>query len=368
MKKKFRIILAVAAVVQLSTLSGMAADQAPPPKETISAASRVVPAGPPVVFNQVQIRVGNEIVSTVDIEEPLAKYREHFSTQYRGRELEAKMTEARKLHIARMIEGKLLLLEARSQEIEIDDALIEERVDKEIEQLRAQFPSYREFKMQLEKDHLTEADLRKQRMQSTRENLIRQRLLQSKLQEFKTGIEVSDERLKGFYKENISEFSRPDRARISQIFIKRPGKGLASGDFQAQDQVAKRKIQRVLAALKQGDAFASAAQRYSEHKITAEKGGDIGWIEEGDIGFPVFEKTVFKRLKIDQVSGILQTPKGYFVVKLIDKQTGGQMPFEEVRGSIRKKMMAESSDVRYKAWLESLKGKYKVVYAAKEKS
>jgi len=342
-----------------------AADEAPVAKSVIQTATKVVPAGAPVVVNKIEIWVGNEIITTLDIETPLKQYREHFSLEFRGPELEEKMKEVRSRHVERMIESKLLLLEARDQKIEVQDTLVEEQVQKEMEALQAQFPTHQAYKEQLAKDHLTEAEFRKQREQVVRETLMRQRLLQTKIQEFKTGVEVSDKQLKDYYEKRKEKFTRPSRVHLRQIFVARPDTGLSADEFKRRDAMARRKIQQALDELKAGKDFADVARRYSEHKVTAEKGGDIGWIEEGDIELPQFEKIAFYKLTPGQYSGIIDTVRGYFVIQLEDKQQGGQMPFAEVRGRIRKEMMAESSDKRYKAWLETLKKKFKVKYAEK---
>jgi parvulin-like peptidyl-prolyl isomerase len=336
-----------------------------PAKEVIAAANQVVASGPAVEIDRIEIWIANEIITTKDIEAPMQQYREHFSLKYRGPELDAKLKETKALHIDRMIEGKLLVMEAREQDYELTDSVLDEQVDKEIENLRSQFPSHKAFKEELAKEHLTEGEFRKERKQMVRENLLRQRLLQAKIQEFKTGAEVSDTQLQAYYKKHQEKFTQPSRAHLSQIFVARPDVDLPGDVFKQKYQAARAKIKRARNELNSGRTFAEVARRYSEHAVTAEKGGDIGWVEEGNVGMPEFEKVAFKTLTVGNYSKIVETVRGFFVIQLLDKQPGGQLPFKEVRGRIRKEMMAEGSDKRYKAWLETLKKKFKVRYAKK---
>lgn len=327
---------------------------------TTPAAFKAVPAGAPVTWSRIEIRVGNEIITTQDLEEPIRQIRERLSLELRGAELEAKVEEYRKLNLERLIENKLLLLEAQEQKIEVQDTVVEEQADKEIEALRAQFPSAKAFREKLEQEHLTEQEFRKIRQQLTKEMILRQRLLQSKMQELKTGAEVSESQLRAYYDQHRKEFQRPSRARVSQIFVARPDAGLPTDEFAARDQQARAKIQTAAGRLKQGADFGETARDYSEHAATKDRGGDIGWIEPGDTGLREFEKTVFGPLPLGKPSAVVETARGYFIVRVEDRQSGGQMPYEEVQGQIRKLIMEEGSEARYKAWIETLKEKYKV--------
>jgi parvulin-like peptidyl-prolyl isomerase len=86
-------------------------------------------------------------------------------------------------------------------------------------------------------------------------------------------------------------------------------------------------------------------------------------VEQGELGMPEFDKVVFDSLKTGEMSKVISTARGYFIVKVEDRQDGGVTPFEEVRGRIRQVLMNEGSESRYQAWMDSLKQKFKVTYA-----
>ncbi len=365
MKNRYTLICILALIAGLGTGTALAAE-APPAGSTIQTAAKAVPAGPAENVDRIEIRVGNEIITTLDIEEPLTQLRARFSQELRGEELEKKMEEIRGLHLKRLVESKLLLLEARKQEIEVGDAVVDEQADKEMETLRAQFNSSQAFKAQMAKEHLTEAEFKAYRKKLVRENLLRQRLLQMKMQELKTGAEVTNEQLRDYYEKHRQEFLRPTRVRLRQVYVARPDVSLPSDEFALRNRQALAKIRAAREQIRGGKSFETVAKNYSEHAATRERGGDIGWIEEGDVGLPEFERAVFKQLKLGRVSGVIDTARGYFVVKLEDRQAGGVAPYDEVQGMIRKKIMAEGSEKRYDIWIKTLKKKFKVAYIDKK--
>jgi parvulin-like peptidyl-prolyl isomerase len=299
------------------------------------------------VLDRIEIWVGPEIITSSEIEEPLRLLRANLSSEIKGEELEKKLDEARKTHIQRLIESKLILLEARAQKLEVQDAMVEEQAAKEIENLRAQFKTEEAFKAQMALERLSESELKTQREKIARDNFMRQKLLQGKLQEFKTDAVISEDRLKAYYAEHPEEFQQSGRAKIRQIFFT-PGP-----DGATQLAAARR-------ALAAGRAFEEVARAYSQHKPSAENGGEIGWVQSGDLDSSALDKAIFKTLQPGAVSEPIVIERGTFIFKLEERESGRQLPFEEVRGQIRQRIMAEGSETRYLAWIEGLKGKYPI--------
>lgn len=318
------------------------------------------PGAQAAVFDRVEIKVGSEIITTTDLEEPIRQWEEQNGKKLGEAEFREKRRELREQLAKRLIESKLLLLEARAQDVKIQDAMVEEEARKEVDALREQFGSAEKFEKELAREHLTPDELERQREMLVRENLMRQRLMQSKIQELKTNAEISDEQSQKYYQDHPKEFQRPARARVSQIFVARPDTGLKEEVFAEKDRQARQKINSAWNELKQGKDFSAVARSVSEHKPTAEGGGEIGWIESGDTGLPEFEKAVFSDTEVGKFSGVLSTARGYFIVLVEERQPGGVLPLEEVRGRIRQKMMAEGSEKRLQAWVDSLREKYPV--------
>lgn len=325
------------------------------------AASRSATTAAPWILDDIAVRVGGEIITRMEIEEPLRQLRVRLADQARGAELEAKMKLAREQHLKRLIEDKLLLLEARARELEAPETQVQQQAKQQVDSLRAQYGSDAEFKRQLALEHLTLEDLQAQQETLIREQILRQRLYQLKLQELGTSSEIAEEQLRTYYDTHVEEFRRPARAFVSQIFVGHPDPGLPAKVFAEKDAQARSKIEQARSELKAGRSFAVVARKYSEHAPTAEKGGEIGWLAKGEVGLPEFDREVFERLKPGESSGVLDTARGYFLVLVGDRQEGSLTPFEEVKGRIRQLLMAQGSEKRIQAWLEELKAKYPVV-------
>lgn len=107
--------------------------------------------------------------------------------------------------------------------------------------------------------------------------------------------------------------------------------------------------------IKSGKDFAEIAKNYSEDKISAEKGGDLGWMKEGSID-KRFSKTIFEDLKEGELSEPFETPFGFHVVKVLEAPQVVKKPFDAVSGDIRYQLRSQAK----KAELERLKAEIKI--------
>ena len=70
---------------------------------------------------------------------------------------------------------------------------------------------------------------------------------------------------------------------------------------------------RYLSQLKQGAAFDELAKQHSIDQASGAKGGDLGAFGRGDL-LAEFEDVAFK-LKVGELSGVVQTALGYHIIK-----------------------------------------------------
>jgi peptidyl-prolyl cis-trans isomerase SurA len=113
---------------------------------------------------------------------------------------------------------------------------------------------------------------------------------------------------------------------------------------------------RILAirdSLKKGISFDSLAIKHSEDGGSAQSGGDLGyfsrrrWIQQ-------FDEAAFK-LKTGEVSGIVQTPYGFHILKCEDIKPVPS--FDEMRTDIQKKFQSQRYDYAYSEFISELKRK-----------
>jgi peptidyl-prolyl cis-trans isomerase SurA len=102
---------------------------------------------------------------------------------------------------------------------------------------------------------------------------------------------------------------------------------------------AYKKIEGIRKDIIQGSDFSVKAIQYSEDPGSYLDGGNLGWIERGEM-VPEFEAVVY-RLKEGEVSEIFETPFGYHIA-LVDEKRGDKLKVRHIL--IRPKVV--DSDVR----------------------
>jgi peptidyl-prolyl cis-trans isomerase C len=112
--------------------------------------------------------------------------------------------------------------------------------------------------------------------------------------------------------------------------------------------------QEAYSKIRAGQDFGDIAKDYSEDKVSAKKGGDLGWLKEGSIDAR-FSKTLFA-LEPGAVSEPFETPFGFHVVKLIEGPKVVKRPLSAVAGDIRYQLRAKAK----KAELERLVAEVKI--------
>jgi peptidyl-prolyl cis-trans isomerase D len=137
--------------------------------------------------------------------------------------------------------------------------------------------------------------------------------------------QVSDDELRGYYNQHIDEFKVENRVHVEHILFKTLGK------TDAEVAEIQKKAEDVLKKAKAGANFEDLAKKYSED-TTASKGGDLGWIVEGQT-VPEFEHAAFSQPK-GTISDLVKTQYGFHIIKVLDKETARTKSFDEVRAQI----------------------------------
>ena len=158
------------------------------------------------------------------------------------------------------------------------------------------------------------------------------------LAQLRQTIPVTDDELKALYQQNIQQYEVPNRVHAEHILFLTVG-----GKTDAEIEEIKKKAEDVLAqARKKGANFEELAKKYSEDPGTKTKGGDLGWILQGQT-VPEFEKAAFS-LNKGEMSGLIRTQYGFHIIKVLDKETAHTKPFDDVKDSIRAPLLLQKVD------------------------
>ncbi len=222
----------------------------------------------------------------------------------------------------------------------------------------------------------TESDIKayyeqnKAKFQIPEKRVIRYALLD--LTQLRQNTVVTDDELKVVYQQNIQQFQVPNRVHAQHILLMTVG-----GKTDAEVAEIKKKAEDILAqAKKKGANFEDLAKKYSEDPGSKAKGGDLGWVLQGQT-VPEFEKAAFS-LNKGEISDLIKTQYGFHIIKVLDKETAHTKTFDEVKDTLRPNYLLNkvdqeasktadqiSADIRQsnKATLDQLAQKYHLTIA-----
>ena len=146
------------------------------------------------------------------------------------------------------------------------------------------------------------------------------------LAKLKASTQISDDELRAYYNEHIDDYKVQNRVHAEHILFKTVGK------TDAEVAEIKKKAEDVLAQTKKGSNFEDLAKKNSEDDASKAKGGDLGFIVEGQT-VPEFQKVAFSLPK-GSISDLVKTEYGFHIIKVIDHEEAHTKTFEEVRGEI----------------------------------
>src|SRR4029077_17504842 len=114
---------------------------------------------------------------------------------------------------------------------------------------------------------------------------------------------VSDDTLRAYYNSHIDEYKVENRAHVEHILFKTVGK------TDAEVAEIRQKAEDALKQAKHGANFENLAKKYSEDDGTKAKGGDLGWIVDGQT-VPEFQQAAFTLPK-GAISDLVKTQYGF---------------------------------------------------------
>lgn len=140
---------------------------------------------------------------------------------------------------------------------------------------------------------------------------------------------ITDEELRQYYESNKAAYtSHPEQRKVRHILINTTANMSA-----AQREEAKAKAEGILAQLQADPSkFAELAKANSEDPGSRNNGGDLGFINRGDM-VPAFEEASFS-LNKGQISGVVATEYGFHIIEVTDIKPAQVPSFEEIRDRI----------------------------------
>lgn len=168
---------------------------------------------------------------------------------------------------------------------------------------------------------------------------LQKRMLLEKViaQDVNAKIQVTDGDAELYFKANRKAYLSERQVRAAQIVVRN------------RDHA-----EEILKRLKAGEDFDKVAREVSIGP-EAERGGDLGFFERGMMPEAI-DRVVFS-LPVGKMSGVVKSPYGFHIIKVLDRKERGGRKFaeakERVSADLRKLKEAEA----YERWIEGLKAK-----------
>jgi peptidyl-prolyl cis-trans isomerase D len=135
---------------------------------------------------------------------------------------------------------------------------------------------------------------------------------------------ANEDELRTLYEERKDLYEEDARMHLRHILFE-----LATSPTPGETQEARERAEAALARLEAGEDFAALATELSDDIATRDSGGDLGFIEPGDIASSLADAAA--ALAPGERSGIVESDRGLHVLLLEERVEAGARPFEEVR-------------------------------------
>ena len=241
--------------------------------------------------------------------------------QQRGRRLSETDDQALKVEsLEFVLADELLYQEAVKKKVmappgEVDAALKQFKTRVGTEQ------AYREF---LAKSGVSDTEVKDELERNIRTEAYRKSLI--------GGRGVSEEQAKKYYDANAPRgiFNVPERVHVQSILLK-----VTPSDAEPIRTQARKRAEEAAKRAAAGEDFAALAKEYSQDP-SATRGGDLGLVPRG-VMFPKFEEVAFSA-KPGSVSPVFETPKGFNVIRVLERQPESTRSYDEVKQTLMTEM------------------------------
>jgi parvulin-like peptidyl-prolyl isomerase len=157
---------------------------------------------------------------------------------------------------------------------------------------------------------------------------------------------------------NLDRLVRPEqaRARMLVLFTKNPVTGqLYSDDVRRSKRERLGRLrQRVLS----GEDFKAIAREFSDEPDAQQNDAEYLAVRE-KVTMPRLQEALFS-LPLNQISDVIETELGYYLIEVLERPPAGKVPFEEAKGEIRQVLLNQEVEKRLPPWFEALKQAYEV--------
>ncbi|ABA87352.1 peptidylprolyl cis-trans isomerase, PpiC-type, SurA family [Syntrophotalea carbinolica DSM 2380] len=177
---------------------------------------------------------------------------------------------------------------------------------------------------------------------------LRQQLLNFQLigREIQSKVEVTNTEMRDYYRSHLDDYRNDPYLRLSRITFRLP-----PGNTPADIAAMRAKAADALQQLRRGKDFLEVLMQNAA--TSGVDGGDMGKITEGSLS-ESFNRAI-SGLSVGQVSEIIETPEGFHLLRLDERNPGDTQTFETVKEQISRKLMEDKRAAALTEWTENLR-------------
>ena len=255
--------------------------------------------------------------------------------------------------LTQMIDDEILLQMAATAGLTATDAEVETKFT----DLKSQYTE-EQFLEMLKRQKIQPEDIKA----DMRKTLTLEKLI---TKEITSRINVSQNEINTVFEKNKANFNLPEGYHLQHIMVtpfENPVNNIKRDDAKNPAQ-AQEKIVRLLRDIQGGLDFGVVAREWSEDPDSALNGGDLSFRSLADLEKldPKLKQAV-ERLKVGESSSVIETRYGYHIVKLLERDPGGQkdLTSPQVNAQIRQVIFNQKEQMLRAAFSEVARNKAQV--------
>ncbi len=292
---------------------------------------------------------GNRVVATVNgsplfeaeilerYAEQLSKMREQVPPDQYRKQVEQLIERDLRAHVERKLLSEAMRRSLKKDQQKQIDGFMKKQLQEQLDQMKKEMKvtSTAELDRELQKHGTSLAMVEYQ----FRNKVMAQQYLATKV---KNNQKLSRQDLFAYYQQHLKDYEFKRRVRWQQILISR-----------ANEEQARAKLRILADGLKEARDFGEMAAEISDG-LNAENKGLQDWTNEGSLADEKIEALLFE-LPIGEPSELIESPRGYFqVVRVVERQNAGHVPFDEVQEKIRLTLLQTDEQGEMEKILEEL--------------
>ena len=290
------------------------------------------------IYNRVVAIVNADVVTLYELNTRLTQMT-GMAPDALKRKSESQYLEMRRKVLEMLIEEKIAIEKIKEMKIKVPQS----EVDAAIETVKRENHMTQEDLVAALKEQGQSLDEYRRRLKT---ELERRRLINY---EVRSKIIVTDEEVRAYYDSHKDNYSTKGKVHLAMIFLKQEDPG-----NQEEASVLKKKADQIIGKIKAGEDFGTLAAQFSNGP-GAKDGGDLGVFKISELNAEMAAS--IKGLSSGEIGRPIVRPNGIQIIKVVEKDEGGEKSFDQVKDAIRSTLYREKMNQAYAAWIKDLREK-----------